>query len=195
MQALIMLVVVPFVVLNMFAGIVGGIWLIVRGDWSTMLWGLGLGVSGPVLISLALAPGFIFLVPMQMAAEKGRLVLSTLFGMPSMLWTQGIMLAWCVATYCFIINRDDASLPYMLTGYATAIAPWAYMASKEREGYAGISLFFAQLATLSMVVATFVDDYDLSWERLATWAAPFFVLGVVVQLFIVVATAKEQRAF
>jgi hypothetical protein len=57
MQALIALLVLPLMLLNVLGGIVGGIWLIVLGEWGALGVALIAIVFGAIICSFALMPG------------------------------------------------------------------------------------------------------------------------------------------
>ena len=84
---------IPLGIINMFGGIISGIWLAILGDWELIGYGiLALIVSG-MGIGLAMIPGMIFAAPATVMLEKGSKLGGYFFGFLSSLYTVGILVA------------------------------------------------------------------------------------------------------
>ena len=109
------------------------------------------------------------------------------------------MAGTCVLIFGTLVSRIEGTpIPYILWGYAVALAPWSYMASVEsRSGNdaANVPLFFCQLGTISMMVAMYLRPYYPDPWRLLWWFAPFSVLALVMQLFTAVVEGRASRRF
>jgi hypothetical protein len=87
MAALVLLLTLPFVILNFLGGIVSGVWLAILGEW----WAIGYGVLSlfvsTFILSLVLLPGVAIATPAMMLLEKGRVVLAFPFILLSQIYT------------------------------------------------------------------------------------------------------------
>ncbi|MGC1301425.1 MAG: hypothetical protein WA840_03530 [Caulobacteraceae bacterium] len=85
--------------------------------------------------------------------------------------------------------------PLAVWGYANAVGPWAYMASKDRESTGStIALFAAQLGCVAMMVAVLFLGVVPEVVSLAPYLLPFLALGAVVQGLFAIAAAIEAGA-
>jgi hypothetical protein len=67
--------------------------------------GLAAAVLSTMLLGLLLMPGILFAAPAALAMEKGQYVIGTLFGAIAALWTNVVIVAWCVVTFIFVIEH------------------------------------------------------------------------------------------
>ena len=150
MQALMTLLMAPLAVLNSFGVIASGVWLAILGEWVGIGWGLLAIMVGAFICAFLLLPGLIAFAPAAWMMEKGGILtmLGYAIGVVGLLWTYIVMSAWGMFSFDFFIARADAGshIPYLIWAYGVATAPWAYMASKEDNVYAGITVFFLQIA-------------------------------------------------
>lgn len=153
-------------VVNMFGGIVAGIWLVLQGDW----WALGYGIVFLLIshwgVSLLLVPFFLLSVPSMRLIERGKLFLGRVLFALGSLYMQAIMFFWCVfVTGFFLKHPRNASLfPILLWAYGVATGPWTFLASKDQEAEGGnefsvISILFLQAGYLVGAIL-FVFDPD-----------------------------------
>lgn len=180
-------VILPLMLLNFFAGILGGIGMLLQGEWGLFLFGLGCTFIGVFILSFLLLPGMIFLPAVSWAAERNNVPLMFLAGVPAIAWTYLVLAVSCVVIFGTMVQGSDASISNMLWGYAAATGPWSYMAREDAKAgndNASTTAFFAQLGVISMMVATFVNPSGTSFYRLIYWFAPFLVLGLLVQCLI-----------
>lgn len=105
MQAIFSMILIPLMFLNMFGGIVSGIWLAVLGQW----WAIGYGIAGlflsTTLLGLAMMPGLIFAAPAAILADKGKLVLAFPLMLLSQLYTYVIVTAWCLFVFLTFMKQ------------------------------------------------------------------------------------------
>jgi len=194
MKSLFLLVMAPLMLLNLVGGLIGGVWLAILGDWSTILFGIAYMAVGAIGLSLLLAPAMALAIPMAALAER-HVMAATLFGLPALIWTFVVIAASCAWVFSGITSTPEGSLiPYLLWGYATAIAPWSYMASKEADdGHSGVAVFFASLGLIAMMVAVWIDPGDTTVWRLLYWIVPVLAVGMILQLTMVAAVAIEEK--
>ena len=199
MQAIVLLLILPLIILNMLGAIVGGIWLVFRGEWALVGFGILYMIVSPFILSLALLPGIAFAAPAVMAAERHPVV-GFIVGIPAIVWQFAVIALSCVWSFqASAYHLGEAPFPHILWGYAVALAPWAYMAGKERQSSGpepdgtAVPVFFAQLGTLSMAVGTAMNPADTSFGRLLVWFLPFTVLGIVLQLIMAALVSAAYR--
>jgi hypothetical protein len=162
MQALLGLLLLPIAILNFAGGIVGGIWLAVLGQWSLLGVGLGAAIASTMILGLILMPGMLFAAPAAAAIDKGHYFIGTLSGIIALLWTNVVVVAWCVVTffYCFEQSKSGSILPYLLWAYSVATGPWTYMASREAQADpnspSSTTAFFACLGGAAMMATCLV---------------------------------------
>ena len=140
-------------VVNLLGGLIGGIWLLIQGQWTLVfLTAVVAFMGGKFLISLLLLPtlGLGFL---SGAAAHRNLYLAT--GLCSTLanvYTVFIMALWgLVFMHLYLSNaHPNTVVPTLLLSYGPATSPWAYMAATEGEdlSVSTISTFFLQVAYL-----------------------------------------------
>jgi len=161
---------IPFLLLNTFGGIVSGIWLIWVGNWSALLWGLGIGISLPFLLAFLLAPSLIVAMPAIYFTEKGLKSLALPFLFIAGSWTYVLMVYVSIAIFLFFLSQllahtsSSDLLMTLLWSYSTAVAPWTYMAHKEQSDGGHFAAFFAQLFCLGLAIAIY-----FSGARLVGW--------------------------
>lgn len=185
-----------FMILNMFGGIIAGVWLAVLGEW----WALGLGllvvIISSFVLSLAVLPSIALAAGAVLAGKRSKFAF-LLLGLLSNLYVVAIMTTWCVgALFAFMSRATEQSwIPLLIWSYGAATGPWSYMASKESESGGGdssvMAAFFAQVAYLAMVlVGIFVGG---SVVTLAKVFAGVMLIGVAMQLiFAYLATDELQ---
>ena len=196
MEAILMLVALPLLVLNLLAGLAGGVGLAFQGEWGLLFGGLAYGVGGPFLLSLAMLPGMIFLPLTVWAGDRGNTLLAVMAAIPNMVWTYVVVAVSCIVAFAMVTTRSEGDFFHLLWGYSVATAPWSFIAQKEKQSgndNSTILMFFVQMGTVSMMVAAFVDPYDTSPARLATWFLPFMGLGLLAQLFIAWVERRNAR--
>jgi hypothetical protein len=193
MKALLVLLIMPLVILNFIGGLVGGIWLAVEGEWSLIGMGLLYAFAGAFLIGLLLFPAMLLSAPGIMVSERHP-IFGAVLAVPGLVWTYAVMAATCIGAFSYVVrDMQGSAIPYLLWAYSMALAPWSFLASKEdRDSSAGVSVFFAQLGTLAMMIAVLRNPFDVSIDRLAWWFVPFLLVGLVVQLFFAAALMAEE---
>ncbi len=157
---------VPLVALSWLAGPVGGIWLIIRGEW----WAIGYAVlslllSTPVL-GIALMPTMLLVAPVALAAER-RPGLAVLLGLPALLYTAALMTLWGVGVLLFFLSRGNSRdwLPLSLLACTVGMGPWVYMSSKETQADPGRGSDGAAFATMFMTAAYLVAIALLAFDH------------------------------
>ena len=163
---LLSVLVVPLGILNMFGGIISGIWLAILGEWGLIGYGiLALFVSGMGL-GLAMAPGLIFAAPAAAMLEKGNKVGGYFFGLLSTIYTVGILTAWCILVLVYYTKHADSNsiIPLLVWSYGVATGPIVWLAKKELQSgneYAMLTTFFIELAYILAILAILLVGVSL----------------------------------
>jgi hypothetical protein len=184
----------PLMILNMFGGIVSGIWLICLGEWSVIGLGIASLFASTFLLGLAMTPAMLLTVLAAKCAEKNRGWGLILFGSLTALYQYILIAVWCLMVFFLIANNatDRTVIPRMIWAYGMAIGPWAYMASREQGVAATIIVFFTAVSCLvTMLLAILTPVTRLT--VMETFGCLMFV-GFVVQSGIIILVQKELKA-
>jgi hypothetical protein len=187
---------IPLFFLNMFGGIVAGIWLLVLHHWSDFGLGIAILVAGTWLLGLVTLPSF----PVQAWGGalllKGKAIPGLFLLLLGSLWTYFVVYLWCGAI--FVGMAGDANghpWPLALWGYANAVGPWSAMASKDRDSAAtAIAVFAAQLGVVAMMIAFLFLGAPPTPAGLAGYLFPFIALGVLANFALQVGMAWAVKA-
>jgi hypothetical protein len=178
MEAALSLLILPLFLLN-FAGLVGGVWLLLLGQWKIVVaYSLG-------SLLAAFSFGF-FLLPSAGLSALSAMVLRRGWRFPAWILASAniIYCALLIATWCFGMFSEIASLgesgpllPYLLFGYGVTVGPWTYLATKDTEG-SMLIVFFAVIGVVAMMV---VREFGLGVSLLLAFCLPL-VVGVITQI-------------
>ena len=163
---LITVIAVPLGILNMFGGIVSGIWLAILGEWGIIGYGiLALMVSG-IGLGLAMAPGLIFAGPAAVMLEKGHKLGGYFFGLLSTIYTVGVLSAWCIFVLIYFTKQANADsiIPILIWSYGVATGPIVWLAQKELQSgneYAMITTFFIEVAYIITILAILFTNVSI----------------------------------
>jgi len=151
MQSLGFLIVTPLMVLNLFGGIVSGIWLAVLGEWSLIFKGIAATVIAPFPLGLILLPSLVFVIPAAPLIERGKIIMASPFILMTMTYTVGVMSVWCAAVFYYFIHdvSSETAVPTLIWSYGVAVGPWTFLGQKDLQSDPNskvmISVFFAQV--------------------------------------------------
>ncbi len=196
MNALMMLVALPLIILNLLGGLAGGIGLAVQGQWSLLLVGIAWCFVGAFVLSFALLPGMIFAPLAMWASNRDNMLVAVVACIPSLLWTYIVVTVSVIAVFYNVIDRPGSGLFHLLWAYSITTAPWSYMANKEKQSGNDASmtlLFFVQLGVVAMMVASWSDPQNMRFADLLPWFVPFMILGFAAQVFIAVVEGRNAR--
>jgi hypothetical protein len=185
------LLAIPLTLLNMFGGIISGVWLAVLGDWGSIGYGLFAIISSSFLLAIAMMPSLIFAGPAVYFAGKGVTILFYFFSFLSTLYIVGLITAWSGSVLWFFAERATAEsfIPILVWSFGVALAPWQWMAQKEAQAGDGpgsaITVFFAQiayvLAILMAIFGTFTLFEIMLMFGIIMLIGVFFQFGAAVQ--------------
>jgi len=180
MPALIILLIIPFVIINSLGGIISGVWLAFLGEW----WALGVGVvvlvAGHYLMPLSLAPQVVALGPAILLLKKSKILAAPFFFFGIVI-TNLVVSGWCLAIFWYYLSRssEDSQIPFLLWSYGIATTPWLRMDDSVASNF---SSFFALTAYIvAMIIALFfhTDFADIVYVFLSIMVAQRAV-GVLV---------------
>lgn len=199
--AIISLVSLPLMILNLFGGIVAGIWLIVLGHWVQFGLGIGILIGGSTLLGLIIMPSIPFEMGGMALMKKGRAFLGMPLILAGGLWIYFVIYMWCGFTFATMVGMAEGHMvPSALWGYANAVGPWGYMASKGAKEETGsmLSVFAAQLGCVAMMFGVLFRGATPDAAGLVPYLFPFIALGVLMHLALgitlAVAAKKEGEA-
>lgn len=127
---------VPIGFLNIFGGIVSGIWLAFLGLWRPIDIGLLSLFCTTWLIGFALMPALLFAAPAAMAFERGHRFADVVFGAFTKFYTTAVIVtrSYLVLLFFARMATPTSLLPILLWSYGVATGPWAFLAQKDRQG-------------------------------------------------------------
>ena len=149
---------IPLGIINIFGGIISGIWLAILGKWGLIGYGLLAIIVSDMGLGIAMMPGLIFAAPAAVLIEKGNKLGGYFFGLLSTVYAVGVLTGWCVLVLvCYTENVDANTLtPVLIWSYGIAIVPIAFLAEKELQSgneFAMILTFFIQVAYILTILA------------------------------------------
>jgi len=197
MKSLINLLISPIKILNFAGGIVGGLWLIINGQWRFILILIILGIVSVWIISLLLLPGLLFAVPVAYGSNHKKYFFSYLFGIINLVWTYVVMTAWSVASYVFILNQhtEGSIFPYLLLSYSLATSPWTYMAQKEQApdlSATTIGAFFLCLGSLFLFIFNLISRGPSTSQQIIVFGISM-VIAFILQLLLIISVIKKEK--
>lgn len=149
---------IPFALLNMFSGIVAGVWLAILGEWSTIFLGLAILLIGTFAVSILLLPGMGLAAIGVAALDRGNKLVGWFCMLLASPWTYIVIIVWEVTIFFTFERRSTEanSIPIWLWSYGAATGVWTYMASREQQGGDGggalAAAFGAQIAYMVFTV-------------------------------------------
>jgi hypothetical protein len=193
MQSILLILFLPIMALNFFGGIIGGIWLIILGEWGAVGMALGAAIFGAFFCSFLLMPGLLFSGPGLMLFEKKGLLrlISYPLLLLGFLWTYVVMSVWALGLFLNFLNRSDSSslIPMMMVAFSAATGPWSYMAQQEARGGNEYSSLTAMFLSVACAIAFFLLAFT---EMKFTGVFVIFIsiMGIVffIQLVIAIKT-------
>ncbi len=147
----------PIMFLNLAGGIISGIWLIIIGKLSLVIFSLLLTFIATKVLGLILAPTLLLMHPVAKALENKKYTKVYILSALANFWDYLVMTVWCVGSFIYIVNYTNSGSiwPYLLLGYCVATVPWTYIASHEDSNEVNastIGTFFVCLGTIAMMM-------------------------------------------
>ena len=168
-----------FLTLAGLAGFVGGILLIIAGEWSLLFYLIFVSVIAPFLMAIVMLPSMIFALPAVSLEEKGFKLLSNLLAWLGTLYLGFVFAAWSAYVFIYVMNTTETFWGGVFASFGTAISPIAYMASKEPVNNEfdsvnqTLTMLTAQISLLVMVTMGVLNGgsiYDIGTFYIMTFA-------------------------
>lgn len=193
----------PLMLLNLLAGIIGGVWLLLLGKWQLVALGLAATIGGAFIISLLLLPGTLVMLPFMRDtpdAQPRSAIFVVAAGLIGMGYTYCVMGAWAIMAFTLITSDagSGAKIPALLWSYAASTAVWNHMAQKDLQAgneYTPISAFFHQIGCVALLVYAFAMFPRLHPGDMIVWYALPMVLSLVLQLRLAVQVSKTAGQY
>lgn len=143
---------------NYFSLIVGGIWLLIIGQWKFAIFGFVVSLIVPYIISIPLlimggiATGLIFLLK-----KIGNKKVFAFGGFLTSFMQHLVYMAWVFFGFIAILNFSEgySQIPFIIFGYDLIVGPFIWMASKESPDSYGtfITIFLMEVAYVVLAVS------------------------------------------
>src|SRR4051812_36241654 len=120
-EGLVGLLLLPIMLLNLGAGVIGAIWLLANGDWQFVLGALAAVIVSRWIILIALLPATGLGLLGVMAIEREWRITTWMLSTISSLLTYTVMALWVVQPFLMVrFSVLDAQnlWPYLLVAYA-----------------------------------------------------------------------------
>ena len=179
---------IPVMVLNIGAAIVGGIWLLILGEWRLVLLGVIVAAVMPWIYSLLMIVTMPFMSLIVHLQEKRKKFLFILVGWINMLITHAVHFFYVLAIFLLAVNYGvDNPMPYLLLGWMVAVGPFQYMARAESSNSLGtfMGMYLVQISYLAFCLFYYLNVYMLSFPIiiLLTLVTEVFLLKYISVMF------------
>ncbi len=182
-SAFLTIIMTPLIILNIFSGIVGGVWFAVIGQWKLIGLGLLLSFVMPWSYAIVSLPGMGLGIIAISLGEKGSKFGVSVFGFLASILEYVLLSTWCLIVFIFFIKNmgSGSCIPYLLWAYSTAMAPLGFMASKESPDSIGtaMGLFYAEISFVILAIL---------WLFSIPFKTTIFILACVAVIFSLIIT-------
>lgn len=189
---------VPIRIMNIFGGIVSGIWLAILGDWKLIGYGILALIVSNIGLSLVMALGLIFVGPAANMIEKGNKIGVFFLGLLSTIYNVGVLTAWCILVLIFYTNHTDAAsiIPVLIWSYGIATNPIVWLAKKDLESgneHAMITTFFIAVAYILTILAILLVEVSLL--NILVLFGVVMSIGIIVQFYYAYLADKSREYY
>jgi hypothetical protein len=177
-------------VLNLFGFVGSAIWLLIIGEWRSVVAGLFITIAAPFFLGLAILPSLALTGPSVYFAKRGITIGVYFFSFLASIYIAALITAWCGGiTFYFLSNVPSHGFwPMLIWSYGVATSPWTYMAQKDDSIGSMLAAFFAQVAFIVMMLSMAFG------ANLEVGAQVFGVVMAVEVLFHMRLLAEMQRS-
>lgn len=178
---------IPILLLNFFGFIASLIWLLIIGQWGSVIGGIVIAIAAPLFLGLAVLPSMIFAAPANFFVERGLTIGVYFCSFLASIYVATLITTWCGAiTFYFLRDAPpQAFWPMLIWSYCVATSPWTYMAQKDQGLGSHLAAFFAQAAFIVMMGAIAVGA---ELETGAQFFAAVMVIAVVFHMRLIAET-------
>jgi hypothetical protein len=179
--------------MNIFSGIVGGIWLLILWEWRLLLIGLILTFTAHWYLSLILMLSTPFeIIAIKLYERNSKL--SYLFSYFILLYYNILISASCIVAFIICTKFYDGEIsislvPYVLWAWAMALGPWRFLATYggKPDSSTTIMIFSASILYLFFITSVFIGPI------INLIAILFFVIVQLVALPLYLNFKKEKE--
>jgi hypothetical protein len=177
-------------VLNLFGFVGSAIWLLIIGEWRSVVAGLFITIAAPFFLGLAMLPSLALTGPSVYFAKRSITIGVYFFSFLASIYIAALITAWCGGiTFYFLSNVPSHGFwPMLIWSYGVATSPWTYMAQKDNSIGSMLAAFFAQVAFIVMMLSMAFG------ANLEIGAQVFGVVMAVEVLFHMRLLAEMQRS-
>ncbi|MFA5232158.1 MAG: hypothetical protein WC410_00525 [Candidatus Paceibacterota bacterium] len=152
-EAIFGIVSVPIIILNFFAGLIGGLWLVFKGKIIFVILGLLVSFLMPFAYTIVIGIPSLVLVPIIFwLQEKNQKILALFFGFLIFFVNRILDLLWTfiILGYAIYFSDESTLIPFLLFGYMVATKPFLNMASGESPDAIGthVTIFIIQISCI-----------------------------------------------
>ena len=165
-------------------GVVGGVWLIIAGDWILVVIAIFVTFS----IAKIFTPLPFNAMPSIKALKAQKYLGIYALGAWTIFWDYAWMSFWCIGSFFLIINSHDTTSmwPYLLFGYFVAMWPSTYNASMAYL----MKLISVFLGTTAMIMVSLFYGNPTLESLMGIFLVTMFI-GWIVQTLLFVSIAKS----
>lgn len=159
LQGIAVALTVPILLINVVGGIIGGIWLLFRGEWGLFFRGIAWAIVSPWVLSFLMLPG-LGIAALAIKFQRKKWLVYPLAFLSSM-YTNFLIVTTCAGAFVICLARAQEGIgfsviPYLLWAWGMGLGPWQYFASKEQNNeFTGLSLFFASILYFALLLSVF----------------------------------------
>lgn len=179
---------IPTLILNTVGSIVSAIWLIFIGQWQLVLGGVIIMIVATIAAALLLVLVGFLAIPMGAALEHKKTGVLKLLAI-----LYSILLAAVATLVSFVVFAwqlekitPENTIPLLIWTFVVALAPWSYMASKERSQtgfFADGAVNATSIIGIGLVVALLI--FQIQHLPLTTI---FLIFWIIVSIGLVIFT-------
>lgn len=172
------LVMVAFIsILNLTAGIIGGVWLLFEGLFSVVGIGFLYSIFGHYILGFAMMATLVLGTPGVALFEKQKYVLGSFFLLLNQIFMIGIIYFSVMYVFGVAIQLSEHAnfIPVLLFAYAVSFAPWAFLANEDKKAgnqNAAIMVISGQLGFVLGVILMLIT-------RQEAWISTLFLVGLL----------------
>lgn len=121
--------------LNVFGGLVSGIWLAIMGEWRIIVGGICAGMVMPTAFAIASLPALGLGLLLSLTGNPPPRWAMATIGFLCALWSALIVAAWTLLIFITFMRlaQPGLTIPMLVWSYATIMSPLAYMAKSDPE--------------------------------------------------------------
>jgi hypothetical protein len=180
----------PIMILNVFGFIGSAIWLLIIGEWRSVVAGIFISIAAPFFLGLAALPSAILGGPGIYFAKRGIAIGVYFFSLLASIYIAALITAWCGGVTFYFLSHvtSHAFWPMLIWSYGVATTPWTYMAQRDGAAASMLAAFFTQVAFIVMMLSIALG------ASLESSAQIFSVVMMIEVFFYMRLLAEVQRS-